>query len=523
MDERHPQPSASDPAPEEHSTMLSDPTLRPPRAKETAPEVGFQPRHRDSLESMGGDPQGQAAPWPAIPPYVERVAVVLAVVLGLAFAASTLGEVYRHFKWAPRVDFTMYHNAAQTVLAKQSLYHFHEVGGFRAGSLPYPYPPLLGCLLAPLGKLSLGAAYPLWVGFLLASLGLLVWLTARVVREAGGPRPLLLALGAFFLSFVLLDSNVYWGQVNIPVMVLVAAGLYLLQRGRSAWAGALVGAAAAIKLLPAALALWFLVRRDWRALGACVLTFLAGVLAVPALVGGAGWAVQMNREWLELLTAALTKGSRGLQSNGGYVVGYKNGSLVAIFDRFFGGGGMRGHLVTQLPQATIDSIAKATRLTLFVASIAATVRLAWRRAPEVQRWLAPLTFSLLLLLGWLVNLLLWDHHTIGLLLILPVIAGAALDARIAPAWRRPLWVALFASATALASGWFDGSRRWGLQTWCFLVTWAGIAWAMVTAPAPDPEPAPEPVPALQLELELDLAPAPAPPPELDRSVTRLGL
>jgi len=78
----------------------------------------------------------------------------------------------------------------------------------------------------------------------------------------------------------------------------------------------------------------------------------------------------------------------------------------------------------------------------------------------------------------------WDHHTIGLLLILPVVAGAALDDRIDPAWRKPLWVALIAGATGLASGWFDGSRRWGLQTLCFLVTWGGIGWAMIMAPAP---------------------------------------
>jgi len=417
---------------------------------------------------------------------VERIAVGLLIGLGALFVLSSLAEVYRNFKWMPRVDFTMYHTAAKVALAQQSLYHFHEPGGFQPGNLPYPYPPLLACLLTPLAKLSLAAAYHLWVGVIVACFGLLVWLSARVVRECGGPRPLLLAVAAMFLAMILVDSNVYWGQVNVPVMTLVAGAVLLGLRGRTGWAGALIGVATALKLLPAALMLWFLVRRDARALGAFFATLVAGVLLVPMLVGGPTWAWQMNREWLALVFGAVTQGADGLQAHGGYVTGYKNGSLAAVFDRLFGGAGRKGALVVRLPQPTIDSLTTLVRLAVLAASVAATVRLWRRRAPAVERWLLPLAASLLLLLGWLFNLILWDHHTVGLVLILPVVAGAALDPRLDPGWRRALWLGLIAGAAGLASGWFSGSRRWGIQTLCLLLLWGGLAWALIHAPPPAP-------------------------------------
>lgn len=417
------------------------------------------------------------------PAYVERIVVWLLIGLGLLFAATTLAEVYSAFKWAPRVDFTMYHDAAQVVLAKENLYHFNEPG-VKPGNLPYPYPPLLASLLSPLGKVPLAVAYHLWVGALLVCFGVLVWISIRVVRRCGGPRPVLLVSAAMFLSMILVDSNVYWGQVNVPVVTLVAGATLLALRGRTGWAGALIGVATALKLLPAALMLWFLVRRDWRALGAFAVALVTGVFVVPMIAGGPAWAWEMNKEWLSLVFGAVTHGTAGLQAHGGYVTGHKNGSLAAIFDRLFGGHGMKGALIVMLPQPVIDSVTTLVRLTVLATSTAATVRV-WRpRAPEVERWMLPLAMSLLLLCGWLYNLILWDHHTIGLVLILPVVAGAALDTRLAPHWRRALWFALVAGSAGLASGWFTGSRRWGLQTLCLMLLWGGIAWALITAPPP---------------------------------------
>lgn len=425
--------------------------------------------------------------YSALPAYVERVTLVVGTVLVLLCALTTVGVVFSHFKWMPRVDFTMYHAAARTALAGESLYHFHEPGGYLPGNLPYPYPPLLASLLSPLGKLSVGTAYHIWVTFIILCLGLTAYLTARLVSELGARRPILLAAAAVLLSLVLLDSNVYWGQVNIPVTALVAGAVLCGHRKRSVWAGILLGLAAALKVLPVLLVIWFVARRDWKAIGAFTATVLLGVFAVPALLSGPAWAWRMNKEWLELFHAAMTKGSQGLQSGGGYVSHLKNGSLVAVFDRLFGGAG-RKPMVTKLPQDTINLLVNGFRWTILLFSLVAAC-VPWRkRAAGYEPYLWPLTASMLLLTGWLYNILLWDHHTIGLVFILPVVAAACLDTRLLPRWRLPLWVGLVAAVTGLASGWFDGSRSWGIQTLCFITLWFGIAVALITAPPPIPAP-----------------------------------
>jgi hypothetical protein len=435
-------------------------------------------------------------PPETLPRSFERILLGVAMALAIVFSVGTLGEVYRAFKLRPRVDFTMYHAAARTALAQGDLYHFHET----TGDLPYPYPPLLASLLAPVGKLSLGTAYYGWTIFLILALGGLVYLSGRIAEALGARRPWLIAGLTALLCPFLLDSNLYWGQVNIPVMVITAGGVLLGLRGRTTWAGALIGLAAALKLLPVALVLWFLVRRDWKAVAAAVGTALGCLIVVPSLVGGPAWMLEMNRGWLDLFFAALTKGGEGLQSNGGYLAHSKNGSIAAICDRMFGGSG-QAHNLTRLPQETINGIALVLRLTVVFVSVAAVARVYRPRRADVEPYLWPLAAALLLIMGWMVNLLLWDHHTIGIVMILTVVATACLDDRLPEGVRNPLWFGLTAAIAGLACGFFPGARKLGLPTLTLAVLWGSLAWVLVTSPAPVPPPAPEP--ERQLTLPFD--------------------
>jgi alpha-1,2-mannosyltransferase len=291
--------------------------------------------------------------------------------------------------------------------------------------------------------------------------------------------------------------------VNLPVTALTGAAVLLGVRGRTVAAGGLLGFAAALKVLPAALILWFLVRRDWKAVGAFVCVAVGSLVVIPTLVGGPVWMWEANRGWLDLLFSALTKGSEGLQSGGGYVGHLKNGSIVAVMDRMFGGGG-QPPILTRLPQETITRIALLLRVIVIAGSVATVIRL-WRpRHPVVEPYAWPLVASLLLLAGWLVNLLLWDHHTIGLALILPIVACACLDGRLPDAFRSALWFGLVAAVMGLTSGFFPGSRKLGLQSLCFALLWGSIAWALVTSPPPEP---PRPRAAEQLELPFPRLPA----------------
>src|SRR5262249_27328923 len=66
---------------------------------------------------------------------------------------------------------------------------------------------------------------------------------------------------------------------------LVTAAWALDRSGRSGAAGLLVGVAAAIKLFPAYLGLYFVARRRWRALLAAAASFAALTLATGAVLG----------------------------------------------------------------------------------------------------------------------------------------------------------------------------------------------------------------------------------------------
>lgn len=428
-------------------------------------------------EDGQGEPTDARA-YPVLPGRYDRAALIVAVVLAALYAAATLTEVHEAYKWKPQVDFTMYRDAARTALAGGDLYHFHEA----RRDMPYPYPPLLASVLSPLGLVRLAPAYHIWAALLIVFLALTVYLTERILKEIGAPRPALMAAGALLLSLFLLDSNIYWGQVNLPVTALTACGVLMALRRRTVLAGALLGVAAALKVLPAALLLWFVVRRDWRAVAAFVGAAVGSVFLIPSLVGGVGWAWEMNVEWLKLFWSAIVKGGEGLQSHGGYTTALKNGSLSAVVDRLFGGYGHKAKII-RLTAGSVKAIGFTLRAAVVCVSAAAVIRQFRPRTEEVERYLWPLAAGLLLLCGWLVNLLMWDHHTIGLLMILPVVAVVCLDPRLPPRWRLPLWVGLLSAVAALTSGFFPGSRRWGLQTLCYLALWGGIAWSLLTAPA----------------------------------------
>ncbi|MFH2009285.1 MAG: glycosyltransferase family 87 protein [bacterium] len=399
------------------------------------------------------------------------------MVLVLLFAAATLGEVYINHKWQPKVDFRAYRATALTAGQSGDIYDYHRSGDHHLRTTPYTYPPLFACLIYPLAKLPLAFGYYLWCGLMLVSLGGAVVLIKRTIQVLGVQRSGLLAVAPLLLCPFILDSNLYWGQVNVLVMTLVAGVVLMEVRGRSLAAGSLLAVAAALKVLPALILLWFLARRDTRALAGFAATAVLVLLGIPALVGGPGWAWEMNVAWVEILLGIVTDGRSALQS---YYNGLSNGSLVATFDRLFGGSGNKALLVS-ISQKRIDSIVNLIRMALVMASIVAVTRASLLRRRALMPQLFALAVAMLLVCGWLINYLLWDHHLVGLILVLPLLAAVVMDRRLSARWRQPLVVCLVAGVLAMTSGFYAGSRRWGLQALCLLVLWGGTFWALIGA------------------------------------------
>ncbi|MCB9913903.1 MAG: DUF2029 domain-containing protein [Planctomycetes bacterium] len=203
----------------------------------------------------------------AAPPRAHRVAW-LVVAAACAFLAVRGG--YKALT-TETSDFTIYHAAFRAVLAGEAPSSVHG----------YLYLPGFAALLAPLGWLPHDVAAVSWQA---AGLACLLWSArtlARALRPADAPAwggldwlPLLLLLR-------LVDSNFGNGQVNALTLALIVLAWRRLERGRALEAGAWIGLAGALKLLPLALVALLVQRRAWRATAVALASFALLGLAAP--------------------------------------------------------------------------------------------------------------------------------------------------------------------------------------------------------------------------------------------------
>jgi hypothetical protein len=146
------------------------------------------------------------------------------------------------------------------------------------------HPPTSVLLAIPFAYLDFVDARFAWN---LISLGMMAVSLGLIGRGLGIPFPawavfptvtLLLTCGPLFVNLAL-------GQLNLLLLLLIASSWAADRSGRPWLAGALLGTAAAIKLFPSFLFVYFAVRRQWRvvAAGACALALVTGL--TMALLG----------------------------------------------------------------------------------------------------------------------------------------------------------------------------------------------------------------------------------------------
>ncbi|MFT5460440.1 MAG: alpha-1,2-mannosyltransferase, partial [Myxococcota bacterium] len=149
---------------------------------------------------------------------------------------------------------------------------------------PFFYPPpfLLAMLWAV--PLDLHTALQVWfwideLAALAAMLALWGWW-----REHDAEHVAVLVAGTFALMTAVPNNHIM-GQMNFPALALALGGLWLTDRGRPGFGGALLGAACMWKMSPALLVAWWLLRREWVAVAwACATAAVLTLAAIP-LVG----------------------------------------------------------------------------------------------------------------------------------------------------------------------------------------------------------------------------------------------
>lgn len=281
----------------------------------------------------------------------------------------------------------MYRAAADAVLHRESVFGDYVRDQLRL-PLPFIYPPIAAVLAVPLTLVGETSANLLWTA---ATVALLAWATrvcfaAFLARHRRAAAWLLLT-GAM-LALTPVEDHLRFGQVGIPLMALCLADCTAT---RPRWPrGALVGLAAAVKLVPAIFVpyLWLSGRR--RAAITATATFAALSLAGFVVAPSDSW-----RFWTDKLFEPTSPDF------------YTNQSLQGVLRR----------AIAPWPSVWIPVAVSVALFGLARAAAAA-------RAGDELRGLA-----ITGLVGVLVSPVSWIHHLVWVVPALAVILGDGIDRR----------------------------------------------------------------------------------------------
>ncbi len=209
-------------------------------------------------------------------------AAAIAACLATAYT-FVLVPLFGHFA-GEFEDFAAYSQAAHAVAAGSSPYATFDSGTIVMSG--FIYPPFAAVLLRPLDFLSARWQEMAWLWLSLGALVAGAVITARALLPAAWPRARVGIIVA--LTFPPATYNLWHGQMNLVIFLLLAVALSDYLSGHRTRCGIVLGVAASIKLAPIVLLVVLARRGWWRAAAAGVVTAAASaVLAVVAL----GWTV----------------------------------------------------------------------------------------------------------------------------------------------------------------------------------------------------------------------------------------
>ncbi len=232
-------------------------------------------------------------------PAVRRLALVILAFILLAFRMTQFIVFTTQIQWG--YDLSFYWRAASAVLHGLPIYSAEQLAGPYApqGQNGFLYPPPFAAVMTPFAILfpaDYRAAMWFWAALGAATLVAGTLALARSVdlvprvRTATGLGPWILLVAVF--SFPPVVGELVLGNVHILLLGLFAVAWLGVRSGDRAgerWAGIAVGLAAAVKVFPALLILWFLLTGRRRAALWSVVAGLAALVVTLPVTGIGPW------------------------------------------------------------------------------------------------------------------------------------------------------------------------------------------------------------------------------------------
>ena len=244
----------------------------------------------------------------------ERTALVLFGVLFLLLGA--LVEIRSAFQRERKTDFGVYARAAWAVRVGHDLYRVEDDRGWH-----YCYPSPFAIFMTPLadppegetraGFLPFAVSVAVWYAFSLGCVAFAVHRLAAAILpdEPHGTRrwwyarivPVYVCIGG-------IGYTLARGQVNLLLVAMIAGMFAAVAAKHRFRAGIWLGAAIALKVIPAYLVLYFLLKRDTRAIAGVVASLIVSLGVIPTVLWGPQGAIDINRQ---LLAVVLQPGATG--------------------------------------------------------------------------------------------------------------------------------------------------------------------------------------------------------------------
>lgn len=382
-----------------------------------------QPRHADSTQ-----------PW-----WTRGAAQVLTAGLVCVLLAVTIQYVDKSGE--DRSAFNRWRRQVRELVQGEDVYQKYI----------YPNAPMMGLMLYPLAEL------PRWqIGQVTVDVGALTWFALKVgmaclaviwtiflVQEPGLPFPLVGRMALVFLCLRPIIGDLSHGNVNLLILFLVVAALYLFRRRRDFLAGIVLALAITCKVTPALFVPYFLWKRAWQTLLGCAAGLILFFVMIPASVLGLEHTMAITRSWIDKMILPFT-------IRGEVTTEHHNQSLVGLVYR----------LTTDSPSFydeddqpvayhnLVSWPAESARLFVKVLALSFLALLFWTcratLSPRTQTRLAA-EYALVILGMLLFSERTWKHHCVTL--VLPI----GLLCYLLTAWPMPRWHRLLLAATLAAS------------------------------------------------------------------------
>jgi len=393
----------------------------------------------ETAQSSSGRPSHLAA----------RVAVGVLIAL---VTAVMVGKYLHH----DTKDVPVWYDVGGRVLNKQTL----------VGLTSYRYPPTFAVLISPLCALPFAAFFFVWYAINVGLFFVAIRQTAHLTCSSRGTfRPEQTAGWASFrpeaealercvpwpvaaICAVYAIDNLFLGQTNLLVMVLLYGSFLYLLRRREWAAGVPLGLSIAVKVFTAPMIAYLLYRRRWRAALSTVLSSLFFLLLFPAPFRGLDRNLAEVGDWGKRVVAPyLSKGKAG--DWGQHALDLGNQSVQAVAHRYLRR--VDANVAARqsepiyvnfagLSESQVNAIVLATFAVLAAVFVAAC---GWRaprtREQEVTEY-ALVTIGLLL-----ISAIAWTYFFVMLLLPLAVaVRLLALTHEPTVSHRRALWFSVVA-------------------------------------------------------------------------------